>query len=256
MELDGYEADDVIGTLSKQAASVGYEVYMVTPDKDYGQLVTEKVRIYKPGYQGGDVEIMGAAEVCATWNIKDVSQVIDILGLMGDAVDNIPGIAGVGEKTAAKLLAEYGTLEKVLEQADQIKGALGEKIRNGRQDAIMSKKLATIITDVPLKFHEEDFRVKDLDKNKLKEVFADLEFKTLGKRILGDDFNVFNTAPQGVRPICSNAVEPSPQKQGCRKESGNGELEEDGEAEGFGSRKYYNTPHLIWPWLATRPSQN
>src|SRR4249920_2054633 len=121
MELDGYEADDVIGTLSKQAAGVGYEVYMVTPDKDYGQLVTEKVRIYKPGYQGGDVEIMGAAEVCAKWNIKDVSQVIDILGMMGDAVDNIPGIAGVGEKTAAKLLAEYETLENVLANADKIK---------------------------------------------------------------------------------------------------------------------------------------
>jgi len=103
MELDGFEADDVIGTLSKQAAKAGYEVYMVTPDKDYGQLVTDKVKIYKPGYQGGDVEIMGPVEVCAKWNIKDVSQVIDILGLMGDAVDNIPGIAGVGEKTAARI---------------------------------------------------------------------------------------------------------------------------------------------------------
>ena len=247
MELDGYEADDVIGTLSKQAASVGYEVYMVTPDKDYGQLVTEKVRIYKPGYQGGDVEIMGAAEVCAKWNIKDVSQVIDILGLMGDAVDNIPGIAGVGEKTAAKLLAEYGTLEKVLDNADQIKGALGEKIRNGRQDAIMSKKLATIITDVPLKFHEEDFRVKDLDKNKLKEVFADLEFKTLGKRILGDEFNVFNTAPQGVQTdLFGNAVEApaSKTKAPVEKESGNGELEEAGETEGLRVEKnIHNTPH-------------
>ena len=132
VEVDGYEADDVIGTLSKLAADVGYEVFMVTPDKDYGQLVTDKVKIYKPGYQGGDVEIMGPAEVIAKWNIKDVSQVIDILGLMGDAVDNIPGIAGVGEKTAAKLLAEHGTLEKIIENAGNIKGALGEKIRNGK----------------------------------------------------------------------------------------------------------------------------
>ncbi len=100
---------------------------MVTPDKDYGQLVSDKIKIYKPGYQGGDVEILGPAEVCAKWNIKDVSQVIDILGLMGDAVDNIPGIAGVGEKTAAKLLAEYETIENVLANADKIKGALGEK---------------------------------------------------------------------------------------------------------------------------------
>src|SRR5688572_22249278 len=158
MELDGLEADDVIGTLSKKAAKEGYEVFMVTPDKDYGQLVTEKVRIYKPGYQGGDFEILGPAEVCAKWNIKDVSQVIDILGLMGDAVDNIPGIPGVGEKTAAKLLAEYGTLENALANADNIKGALGEKVRNGRDAAILSKKLATIITNVPVEFHEENFR--------------------------------------------------------------------------------------------------
>ena len=181
IEVDGFEADDVIGTLSKQAAKAGYDVFMVTPDKDYGQLVSDKIKIYKPGYQGGDVEIMGPEEVCAKWNIKDVSQVIDILGLMGDAVDNIPGIAGVGEKTAAKLLAEYGTLENVLANADNIKGALGEKVREGKEDAIISKKLATIITNVPVEFHEEDFKIKDWDKEKLKEVFAELEFKTLAK---------------------------------------------------------------------------
>src|SRR6476646_5025149 len=190
MELDGYEADDVIGTLSKQAAKAGYEVYMVTPDKDYGQLVSDKIKIYKPGYQGGDVEILGPKEVCAKWNIKEVLQVIDILGLMGDAVDNIPGIAGVGEKTAAKLLAEYGSLENALANADNIKGALGEKIKKGKSDAILSKKLATIITTVPVQFHEEDFKIKDWDKEKLKEVFADLEFKTLGKRLLGEDFSI------------------------------------------------------------------
>jgi DNA polymerase-1 len=128
MELDGYEADDVIGTLSKQAAAAGYEVFMVTPDKDYGQLVTEQVKIYKPGYQGGDVEIIGPEEVKSKWNISDVSQVIDILGMMGDAVDNIPGIPGIGEKTAARLLAEYGSLENVLANAGNIKGAVGEKI--------------------------------------------------------------------------------------------------------------------------------
>lgn len=210
MELDGYEADDVIGTLSKQAAKAGYEVYMVTPDKDYGQLVSEKIKIYKPGYQGGDVEILGPAEVCAKWNIKDVSQVIDILGLMGDAVDNIPGIAGVGEKTAAKLLAEYESIENVLANADKIKGALGEKVRNGKEAAILSKKLATIITTVPVEFHEENFKIKDWDKVKLKEVFTDLEFKTLGKRLLGDDFNVFSKAPEGVQAdLFGNAVAPS-----------------------------------------------
>jgi DNA polymerase-1 len=199
MELDGYEADDVIGTLSKQAADAGYEVYMVTPDKDYGQLVSEKVKIYKPPYQGGTIEILGPKEVCEKWNIKDVSQVIDILGLMGDSVDNIPGIPGIGEKTAAKLLAEYNTLENVLENAEKIKGALGEKVKAGKELALMSKKLATIIMNVPLQFHEEDFKLKDWNKEKLKEVFGELEFKTIGKRILGDDFNLFNTAPEGVQ---------------------------------------------------------
>jgi len=188
MDSAGFEADDVIGTLCKQAEKLGYEVYMVTPDKDYGQLVSEHIRIYKPGYQGGDVEIMGPKEVCDKWCIQNVDQVRDILGLMGDAVDNIPGIAGVGQKTACKLLTEYGSLENILENADNIKGALGEKIRAGREDAIMSKKLATIITSVPVEFHEEDFRLKEWNKEGLKEIFNELEFKTIGRRLLGDEF--------------------------------------------------------------------
>ena len=188
IEYDGFEADDVIGTLSKQAEKLGYEVYMVTPDKDYGQLVSEKVKIYKPGYQGGDVEIMGPKEVCDKWCIPDVAHVIDILGLMGDAVDNIPGIAGVGQKTACKLITEYGSLENILANADNIKGALGEKVRAGKEAAILSKKLATIITDVPVEFHEEDFRLKEWNKEGLQSIFNELEFKTLGKRLLGESF--------------------------------------------------------------------
>ncbi len=187
IESDGYEADDVIGTLSKQAEKLGYQVYMVTPDKDYGQLVSDCVKIYKPGYQGGDVEIMGPKEVCEKWCIQSVDQVIDILGLMGDAVDNIPGIAGVGQKTACKLITEYGSLEKILATADSIKGALGEKIRSGKEAAIMSKKLATIITSVPVDFHEENFRLKEWNKDPLKEVFNELEFKTVIKRLLGEE---------------------------------------------------------------------
>ena len=186
VELDGFEADDVVGTLSKQAAFVGYDVYMVTPDKDYGQLVSDKIKIYKPGYQGGDVEIMGPEEVCAKWNIKNVNQVIDILGMMGDAVDNIPGIPGVGEKTAAKLLAEFGTMENVLDNASTIKGKMGEKIAAGKDLAILSKKLATIITNVPVTFHEEDFKLKEWNKEALIEVFTELEFKTVAQRILGE----------------------------------------------------------------------
>jgi DNA polymerase I len=206
--VTGYEADDVIGTLAWQAHDAGYDVYMVTPDKDYGQLVRDGIYIYKPGYQGGDVEVMGPKEVCAKWDIERVDQVVDILGLMGDAVDNIPGIPGVGEKTAAKLLKEYGSVENILENADNIKGALGEKVRSGKESAIMSKKLARIITNAPVEFHEEQFCLKEWNKPQLIEVFTELEFKTLGKRVLGEEFNVFQTAPQGVQTdLFGNVVE-------------------------------------------------
>jgi len=216
--LDGYEADDVIGTLAKQGEKAGYEVYMVTPDKDYGQLVSKKIKIYKPAYQGNDAEILGPEEICAKWNIKEVNQVVDMLGMMGDAVDNIPGIPGVGEKTAAKFLAEYGSLENTLANADKIKGAMGEKVKKGKEMAILSKKLATIITDVPVEFHEEDFKLKDWNKEKLKEIFADLEFRTLGKRLLGDEFSIATSAksvvekeiPQGVQTdLFGNIIEAS-----------------------------------------------
>lgn len=223
IEMDGYEADDVIGTLSKQAESNGYEVYMVTPDKDYGQLVTEKIRIYKPGYQGGIAEILGPKEVCEKWNIKDVAQVIDILGLMGDAVDNIPGIKGVGEKTAAKLLTEWGTLENVVANGENIKGALGEKVRGGRELALMSKKLATIITTVPVEFHEENFRLKEWDREALNEIFTALEFRTLGKRILGENWGTGGgySAPEGVQTdLFGNAVKPA--GAGKKKAGGSG----------------------------------
>ena len=200
VELDGYEADDVIGTVAWQAADLGYSVYMVTPDKDYGQLLIHpQVYIYKPPSFGNAEEIVTAEKICEKWDIARVEQVVDMLGLMGDAVDNIPGIAGVGEKTAAKLLKEYDTLENVLAHADEIKGALGEKVRKGKDAAIMSKKLATIITNVPVSFHEEDYRLKDWNKELLTEVFTELEFKTLGKRILGDNFNAFQSAPKSIQ---------------------------------------------------------
>ncbi|HXS38454.1 MAG TPA: DNA polymerase I [Flavipsychrobacter sp.] len=191
LEKDGYEADDIIGTLALEAADMGYTVYMVTPDKDFGQLVRDHVYVYKPPYMGNKEEIMGRDEICNKWSIKRVEQVIDILGLMGDAVDNIPGIPGIGEKTAAKLLAEYDTLENVVANAENIKGALGEKIRNGKDLAIMSKKLATIITKVPIAFHEEDFRIKEWNKEELTDIFTELEFRVLGKRLLGEGFNPY-----------------------------------------------------------------
>ena len=191
IEYDGYEADDIIGTLAWQAADMGYDVYMVTPDKDYGQLLIHpNVFIWKPPAFGNKEEIVDAKKICEKWDIQRVEQVIDMLGLMGDASDNIPGIPGVGEKTAAKLLKLYDTLEGVLENADKITGAMGEKVRAGKASAIMSKKLATIITDVPVQFHEEDFRLKEKNSSALAEIFNELEFKTLGKRILGDAFSV------------------------------------------------------------------
>ena len=207
LELDGFEADDIIGSLALEAAALGYTVYMVTPDKDYGQIVRENVFIYKPPFQGGKVEISGPAEVCAKWGIQRVDQVIDILGLMGDAVDNIPGIPGVGEKTAAKLLAEYDNIENILANADKIKGALGEKVRNGKDLAIMSKKLATIITNVPVPFHDEDFRIKEKNTEALTEVFNELEFRALSRRVLGTagtEQDIWNGQVQPSGPVSTD----------------------------------------------------
>jgi len=191
IEYDGYEADDIIGTLAWQAADKGYDVYMVTPDKDYGQLlIHSNVYIWKPPAFGNKEEIVDAKKICEKWDIERVEQVVDMLGLMGDAADNIPGIPGVGEKTAAKLLKLYGTLEEVLANADKITGSMGEKVRAGKESALMSKKLATIITNVPVSFNEELFRIKEKNKIALTEIFNELEFKTLGKRILGETFSI------------------------------------------------------------------
>lgn len=207
LEMDGYEADDVVGTVALQVSGEEFDVYMVTPDKDYGQLVRDHVFIYKPGYKGGTYEILGPKEVCEKWNIEHVGQVIDILGLMGDAVDNIPGIPGVGEKTAAKLLKEYGTLENVLANAPHIKGKLGEKIQAGADSATISKKLATIITKVPIAYHIDDLKVDGWHAEHLKAVFEELEFRTLGRRILGEEAQLTGSAPTVTQTdLFGNAV--------------------------------------------------
>jgi len=208
VECDGYEADDVIGTLAWQAADLGYEVYMVTPDKDYGQLLVKpNVYMWKPPAFGNEREILDAEKIKAKWDIARVDQVIDMLGLMGDAADNIPGIPGVGEKTAAKLLKEYDTLEGVLANADKIKGAMGEKVRAGKDSAIMSKKLATIITNVPVQFHEEDYKLSEKNISALTDVFNLLEFKTLGKRILGSEFEEKKSTTTDVKTASDLGVE-------------------------------------------------
>lgn len=180
---NGYEADDVIGTLAKKAEQHGYTVYMMTPDKDYGQLVSENIFIYKPARLGNGIEIMGIKEVCAKWDIKNVAQLIDILGLMGDKVDNIPGIPGVGEKTAIQLVKDFDTIENLISNTDKLKGKLKEKVEQNTDKAILSKKLATIICDVPIEFDEKSLEIEEPNKDALKILFDELEFRRLAEQI-------------------------------------------------------------------------
>lgn len=177
--VEGYEADDVIGTIACKAEKEGYTIFMVTPDKDFAQLVTDKIKIYKPGLKGGDVEILGVEEVKAKYEIEDPKQVIDFLAMMGDAVDNIPGLEGVGEKTAMKFLKEFGSIENLLANTDQLKGKLKEKVEASAERGILSKKLATIICDAPIEFHQEQYDLETPDFEKVKEVFDEIEFRRL-----------------------------------------------------------------------------
>jgi DNA polymerase-1 len=194
LEAAGYEADDVIGTLAKRAEKEGYEVYMVTPDKDFGQLVSENIFIYKPARQGGDAEVWGVKEVIGNYGIHKPEQVIDILALMGDTVDNIPGVMGVGEKGAAKLVHEYHSIEAIYENIHSLKGALKEKMEKSRQAAFDSKKLATILLDAPVPFEPHRLILEPPDAEKLSSIFSELEFRALGKRILGDSYEVNTSA--------------------------------------------------------------
>ena len=185
LTLERYEADDVIGTIAKKAEEHGYKVFMVTPDKDYGQLVSSNIFMYKPGRQGNDVEIWGEKEVCENWGIERVEQVIDILGLQGDSVDNIPGVPGIGPKTAASLLSEYGTIENLLENVDKIKGKNQERLREHAEQALLSKRLATIDINAPVNFEEHNFDLEPFDRDELAEIFKELEFRTLAAQVLG-----------------------------------------------------------------------
>lgn len=186
LELDGYEADDIIGTLAKKAERTSFTVYMMTPDKDYGQLVEDHIYLYKPAFMGNAVDIMGPKEICEKWDIENVDQVRDILGLMGDAVDNIPGIPGIGAKTAVKLLKEYGTVEELIKNTDQLKGKQKENVETYAQQGILSKELATIMQDVPIEFDEKSLTRDPPNEEKLKALFAELEFRTLTKRVFGE----------------------------------------------------------------------
>ncbi len=183
----GFEADDVIGTLARMGEKEGFYTYMVTPDKDFGQLVTDRTFIYKPGRGGDPASVLGVAEVCERFEVDDPLKVIDILGLWGDAVDNIPGIPGIGEKTSKKLIKQYGSIENLIANADDLKGKQKENVINFAEQGLLSKKLATIITDVDVPFDPEDLLICEPDAEKILEVFTELEFRNLAKRVIGED---------------------------------------------------------------------
>lgn len=185
-EIDNYEADDVIGTLAKQAEKQGFKVFMVTPDKDFGQLVTENIKIYKPARQGNGIEILGIPEVLARWDIDNVDQVQDMIGLQGDSIDNIPGIPGIGPKTAAKLLKTYHSIENLLVNTQDLKGKLRENLETYADQGLLSKRLAIINTEVPITFDPEETEMNQANKKRLTELFAELEFRTLAQSILGN----------------------------------------------------------------------
>src|SRR6187399_1090936 len=235
IEAPGYEADDVIGTLAKVAEKNGYDVYMVTPDKDFGQLVSDHIFMYKPGKGGEGPEVWGPKEVCENYGIKRPEQVIDILAIMGDAVDNIPGVKGIGEKGASKLIHEYDTVENVYQHIEDFKGSQLEKLMASKQAAIDSKKLATILLDAPVPFDPEKLILEPPHAESLGALFSELEFRTLGKRIIGDSFevNAPAAAKKSTAPVQGNLF---------------GDPEEGGGEEHFGAtgKNISNTPHTYY----------
>jgi len=196
---DGYEADDIIGTLAKKAEAKGYQVYCMTPDKDFAQLVSDNIRLYKPGRQGNEVEIMGVKEVLEKWEVNDPLQVIDILGLWGDSVDNIPGIPGVGEKTAKQLIKQYGSVENIIANSHELKGKLQENVRTYAEQGLLSKRLATINLNAPVELDEAGLEMCAPSKDLLEPLFAELEFRTLGRRVFGDDFSITETRAVSIQ---------------------------------------------------------
>ena len=195
---DGFEADDVIGTMAKQAEKDGYTTYMMTPDKDFGQLVSENIFIYKPAAFGKPAEILGVKEVCEKFEVENPLQVIDILGLWGDAVYNIPGIPGIGEKTSKILIKQYGSVEGVIAHAHELKGKQQENVINFAEQGLLSKKLATIILDVPVENKYDELVLEEPDEEKITELFAELEFRNLAKRVLGREIQIAPTKQVAV----------------------------------------------------------
>ncbi len=195
---DGYEADDIIGTLAKKAEKEGFTVFCMTPDKDFGQLVSDNIFIYKPARMGNGMEILGVKEILEKWEVDNVEQVIDILGLWGDAVDNIPGIPGIGEKTAKQLIKQYGSVENIIANSHELKGKLRENVENFAEQGLVSKKLATIMLNAPVELDVEALRIVEPNREVLEPLFAELEFRTLGRRVFGDEFNVSESKASGT----------------------------------------------------------
>lgn len=208
VEIAGYEADDLIGTLAVKAAKENIECYIVSPDKDLGQVVGKNIFIHKPPFMGKPAEVLDEATLNKKWEIKHPKEIIDILGLWGDAVDNIPGVKGIGEKSAKMLVRQFGTIENIYDNIDHVKGAMKEKLLEHKEMAFISKKLATVITDAPIAWDEEQFALKDFNKEKLTEIFNELEFKTLGKRIIGEDYglNIIPAKKQGISNVMQTSL--------------------------------------------------
>ncbi len=194
--LEGYEADDIIGTMAKEAERQGFQTYMMTPDKDFGQLVSENIFMYKPAAYGNPAQVMGIPEVCEKFGVDDPLKVIDILGLWGDAVDNIPGIPGIGEKTSKILIEKYGSVEGLIEHAEELKGKQKENVIKFAEQGLLSKKLATIILDVPVEYDLVDLKIEKPDEEKITELFAELEFRNLAKKVLGKEIQIKATLVQ------------------------------------------------------------
>ncbi len=206
IEKEGYEADDVIVTLATRAEKEGFITYMMTPDKDFGQAVTHKILMYKPARGGNPPEILGPAEVCKKFGLEKTEQIIDYLGMMGDAVDNIPGIPGVGAKTASKLLLEFGSMENMYENLDGIKGKLREKIEDNKEQAFMSKHLAKIITDVPVNFDESELIRSKPNKEKINQLFTKLEFNALSRRVFNESMQEAKTVQGNLFSSATNSI--------------------------------------------------
>jgi DNA polymerase-1 len=212
LECDGYEADDIIGTLARRAEKEGFQTYMVTPDKDFGQLVDENTFLYRPRRSGDEVEILGVEEIKSRWSIQKTEHVIDVLALMGDSVDNVPGVPGVGEKTAMKLVSQYGTVENLLAHLDELKGKLKESLEKNREIALLSKKLVTLSCDAPCDYKLESLKLRPPDEPKVKELLIEFEFNSIGRRLFGDDFKAGRgfQAKEEKAPEKSGALEQLP----------------------------------------------